>query len=103
MAKLVYFWAMLPLGFTFVNVVNLQNERKNPFLDNHMSYKSFIQTVTLVGPIFYLVSCIVVLRGTNDLVGYCDRRLSEDFNDSIAKAYADPTPSCHLYTDTEIF
>ena len=33
LGKFVYYSIMNVVGFTFVNIVNLQNVRKNPFLD----------------------------------------------------------------------
>lgn len=66
-----YYWIMLLIGFVFVNLVNLQNERKNPFLDSHYEYTSFIQTALLVGPALYFVTSMVELRGPHDLTSWC--------------------------------
>lgn len=107
--QLIYYWIMLPIGFTFVNLVNLRNERKNPFLDNHLSYKSFIQTVTIVAPAFFFISAIVALRGQHDLDGYCQsgvsfkrevRMTGDPFFDSLPQ---DEEPSCKTYTLYEVF
>lgn len=107
--QLFYYWIMLPVGFTFVNIVNLSNERKNPFLDNHMSYRSFFLTVTLVAPVFFFVSAIVTLRGQHDLDGYCHTELvpqkqvyltGDPFLDSLPR---DPEPECKVYTRDQVF
>ena len=62
---------MLLLGFVFVNVVNLQNERKNPFLDSHYEYRSFILTAVMYAPILYVATSVAELRGPHDLSGFC--------------------------------
>ena len=108
--QLIYYWIMLPVGFTFVNLVNLRNERKNPFLDHHLSYKSFVLTVTVVAPAFFFISAIITLRGQHDLDGYCNSDFvpilgkpsmtGDTFLDSLP---VDETPSCKTYTLQEVF
>ena len=60
------------IGFTFVNIINLQNERHNPILDNHMSPNSFYKTVLIVGPVFFINSGIFMMRGAHDICGHKD-------------------------------
>ena len=101
---------MLPVGFTFVNLVNLRNERKNPFLDCHLSYKSFLLTVTVIAPLFFFVSAIVTLRGQHDLDGYCTSDFMPKQQETVLTGDAfldslpsDETPSCKTYTLQEVF
>ena len=66
-AKFWYYWIMNLIGFTFVNVVNLQNERHCPILDAHMSPASFYKTALIVSPVLFIVSMNVNLRAQNDI------------------------------------
>ena len=103
--QFVYYWIMLPVGFTFVNLVTLKNERKNPFLDNHMSYRSFILIITVIAPVFFFVSAIVALRGQNDLDGYCHSqyRPESEEREILDTFPQDETPSCKKYDFGEVF
>jgi hypothetical protein len=69
--SIIYYYVMLIIGFLFVNIVNLQNVRKDPTLDNHMERHSFWATVFMVGPILAAVSATIMLRGRYDEAGYC--------------------------------
>ena len=69
--KFVYYYIMNAVGFIFVNIVNLQNERKNPILDHHMSPASFYKTLIFVSPAIFVLSSNVSLRGKQDLSSYC--------------------------------
>ena len=67
--KFGFYWIMNLLGFTFVNIVNLQNVRKCPILDQHMSPASFYKTALIVAPWLFIESMNVNLRGKYDLSG----------------------------------
>lgn len=60
------------IGTTFVNLVTLQNKRKNPFLDQHYKMDSFYKTLLVVSPVMFFVTHNVNLRGSYDLKSYCD-------------------------------
>lgn len=68
--QLAFYMIMLPLGFTFINLINLQNERKNVFLGRDGTYRDFKITIGL-SVILFFFSGIVVLRQTFDLESYC--------------------------------
>ena len=55
------------IGFSYVNMVTLRNERGNHFHDQHRNNKSFILTVFVVSPVLYLLSMIVTLRDRYDV------------------------------------
>jgi len=63
LAKLVYYWLMNVAGYTFVNIVTLQNERKNPFHDAHENCKSFYKMAFGLVPFLFLISTNVTLKG----------------------------------------
>ena len=69
-SKFVYYWFMNLVGYTFVNIVNLQNVRKCPILDQHMSPKSFYKTALVVAPALFFISMNVNLMGEYDLKSY---------------------------------
>lgn len=68
--QLAYYLIMLPVGFTFINLVNLQNERKNPFKGHDGTFKDFKLTFVFAIMLF-MFSGIVVLRQDYDLDTYC--------------------------------
>ncbi len=61
---------MLPIGFIFINVVNLKYERKNPIKGSDGTYKDFKMTFGFALLLFFF-SGIVVLRQDFDLDTYC--------------------------------
>lgn len=68
LGKFLYWMVMVVAGFTYINLVNLTNLRRNPFLDNHMSPSSFYKTVGLVAPALFVLSMNINIRGKEDLV-----------------------------------
>ena len=59
------------VGFVFINVVNLANTRKNPFIGGNGGYKDFkILMATAVA--FFFISGIVILRQKYDMINYCE-------------------------------
>jgi hypothetical protein len=66
--KFLYFWVMMLVGYTFVNVVTLENVRGNPTFDNHMNSKSFKKVAIFLIPFLFVMSMNVNLRGKYDLV-----------------------------------
>ena len=70
-SKMLYYYIMNLLGFTYVNVVTLRYERYNPFADIHdNSLASFFKLAFIVAPILSFATAIVVLRGENDRSAY---------------------------------
>lgn len=61
---------MYIIGFTFVEVVNLQNYRKDPFMSRDGSYKDIKMQVMMAVGMFALAG-MVTLRQKNDLSEYC--------------------------------
>lgn len=59
--QLAYYSIMLIMGFMFINIVNLRNERKNPFKGSDGTYKDFKVLIVLCFVLFF-ASGIVVLR-----------------------------------------
>lgn len=59
--QLVYYSIMMIMGFMFINLVNLRNERKNPFKGSDGTYKDFKILLILCFVLFF-ASGIVVLR-----------------------------------------
>ena len=128
---MLFYTVMLLVGFVFVNVVNLRNERKNPFKGSDGTYADFKKTV-LASVIVFFTSAIVMLKQTYDLSSYCtpgqehttpnihaitenaihtvnylntDSVLPHIFMSIEKMNYAGmlKTPACHLYTDYEVF
>lgn len=60
--SLVFYLVMNGVGFAFVEIVNLQNERGNPFIDRYGSYNSIKWALIIAGIIFGF-SGVVTLRG----------------------------------------
>ena len=58
-------------GAIFVNIVNLLNKRGNPIWDQRNSPQSFYKMIFFIIPALFFMSGVVVLRGQNDLNGYC--------------------------------
>jgi len=67
LGKFFYYWFMCLAGFTFVNIVNLKNERKCPIWDNHDSPASFYKTALYVAPALFMISMNVNLSSQKDL------------------------------------
>ena len=61
---------MWVVGFTFIEVVNLQNKRGNPFLGADGTYGT-IKKAIIFSVLFFFLSGIVVLRQKEDLSNYC--------------------------------
>jgi len=87
--NLVYYLIMNVMGYTFVNLINLQNERKNPFLDAHYSSASFWKVVCIYTPINFMISTMFMMKGIHDETGFCSHR----------SAIAD----CNVYTKKQVF
>ena len=86
--SVAYFYVMMIVGFLFVNIVNLQNVRKDPTLDNHMERHSFWATVTIFGPILAITSGMIVLRSKFNEAGYCQNTETQiEFNPFMVAAY----------------
>jgi len=125
-AKFLFHYVMQLIGFTFVNIVNLQNVRKNPILDQHMSPASFYKTAAIVGPAIFLISQNGNIRGRNDVSSYCTADNMElempksEFQPELMLPAADPmmqlfdsigrmgyfevtSIGCHIYNGTEVF
>jgi hypothetical protein len=60
------------IGTSFINVVNLQNVRKNPFLDTYYTYDSFKKTVFIACPCLFFVTSMIMLKGRYDMNEYCN-------------------------------
>ena len=60
----IYYLIMNCVGFTFLNVVNIERERESPLMDADHEYKTFVKTVFIVTPIIFFASGIVSMRGT---------------------------------------
>ena len=56
-----FFLVMYAVGFTFVEIVNLQNERSNPFIGKDGTYKDIKWAVTIAAMMFAF-SGMVTLR-----------------------------------------
>jgi len=69
--QLAYYSVMLMMGFTFINLVNLRNERSNPFKGSDGTYSDFKITF-LISLVLFISSSIVILRQTYDLSSYCE-------------------------------
>jgi hypothetical protein len=66
----LFFVIMYAIGFTFVSVVNLQNQRANPFIGKDGTYKDIKWTV-VIAAMMYVLAGTVTLRSKEDLSGYC--------------------------------
>jgi len=67
----VYYAIMLVTGFMFINIVNLKNSRKNPFLGAR-GYADFKYNLFLAFFLF-LTSGVVIFRHSHDLSSYCEK------------------------------
>lgn len=65
-----FFVCMYVIGFTFVSVVNLQNQRANPFIGKDGTYKD-IKWAVIIACMMYCLAGIVTLREKEDLSSYC--------------------------------
>lgn len=70
LGSMFYFLIMYGVGFAFVEVVNLQNERGNPFIGKNGTYKDITWALIIAG-IMFIFSGMVTLRGKDDLYSYC--------------------------------
>ena len=61
LGALIYYLIANVIGFTYVNMVTLRNERKNPIHDARSSKESFFKII-LISPILFFMSSIVTLR-----------------------------------------
>jgi hypothetical protein len=61
---------MYAVGFAFVEVVNLTNERGNPFIGKDGTYKD-IKWAVMIAALMYAFAGVVTLRGKEDLAQYC--------------------------------
>ena len=113
---------MLALGFTFINVVNLQNERHNPFKGSDGTYADF-KIALVVSVVLFFASSIVVLRQNYDLSSYCNSNHVHEMVAPILDTIdvkaplhqlfisiekmnymaSVATPQCHIYSDHEVF
>ena len=60
-------WMILMItGFAFVNIFNLQNERKSPFKSRNGTFKD-IKILVLAGVILYFTAPIIALRSRHDM------------------------------------
>ena len=59
------------IGTTFINVVNLQNVRKNPFLDTYYTYDSLKKTIFIACPSLFFVTSMIMLKIRYDQNEYC--------------------------------
>lgn len=66
-----FFVLMYAIGFTFVSVVNLQNQRANPFIGKDGTYKDIKWAVTIAA-LMYMLAGMVTLRSKEDLSSYCN-------------------------------
>lgn len=66
----LFFIAMYIIGFTFVEVVNLQNYRKDPFMGRDGTYKDFKSQV-LMAVLMFALAGMVTTRQKMDLNEYC--------------------------------
>ncbi len=62
--------AMYVIGFSFVEVVNLQNYRKDPFMSRDGSYKD-IKTQVIMAALMFALAGMVTMRQKLDLSEYC--------------------------------
>jgi len=71
-AQLFFYVCMFAIGFSFVVVVNLGNNRPNPFMSSNGTYKDIKWTMVYAFA-FFLASGIVVLKQREDLDSYCHK------------------------------
>ena len=66
----MYYIIMNVLGFSYVNKVTLNNERRSHFKDNHQNFKSFVKTLVVWTLLLFFVSTNVCIRSNNDFGKY---------------------------------
>ena len=73
LGKPILYLCLNLLGFTFVNTYVLLAQRRNPFHDRwgNVRTHSLLKVVLVATPPLYLSSIHVLLRGKNDLQGFC--------------------------------
>ena len=64
--KFFLWMTLMASGFAFVNLVNLMNQRRNPFRGRDGTYKDFCILMT-VGAGLYFVAPIIALRSRHDM------------------------------------
>jgi len=84
--KLILWMGLAIVGFTFVGVVNLQNERRNPFMSRDGSYKD-IKKLIPIAFVIYFVAAIVLLRDKYDMRRGCPVINSEFLNQAEELGY----------------
>ena len=65
-----FFIVMYAVGFAFVEVVNLQNYRGDPFMSRDGSYKDINKQVWMAA-LMFIVAGVVTIRAKMDLSEYC--------------------------------
>jgi len=55
------------IGISYVNIVTLRFERRNPFHNCFRNYNSTITTFLLITPFMFLISSIQVLKSKKDM------------------------------------
>lgn len=70
LSKFFTWMFLLVVGFTFVNVSNLNGERSNVFMSRDGSYKD-IKGLLKLGVVLFFIAPIIFLRGKYDLEEYC--------------------------------
>lgn len=60
--SMVFYLVMNGVGFAFVEIVNLRNERGNPFIGRDGTYKD-IKWALIIAGIIFAFSGVVTLRG----------------------------------------
>jgi len=83
------------LGFVYVNLVNLGNDR--PFMSRHNTYYD-IAYLIYMSVIIYFIGGIVTFRSKYALSGYCDNIEDAQYYSSIPEN----NPRCYVYSDWEI-
>lgn len=76
--KFIYWMLLAAIGFTFVNVVNLGYERKNPWKSRDGSYKDIKKLIPIAFALFF-ASALVFLRGEHDMQRNCQPSFSSEF------------------------
>ena len=84
---ILFFLVIYVVGFTFVSVVNLQNQRANPFIGADGTYGDIKFNVILTCLMFAFAG-MVTLRQKDDLSNYCkSNTLNLAFNNNVEKNF----------------
>lgn len=65
--KYIFYLIMNLIGISYVNVVTLRFERRNPFHNCFRNYNSTITTFLLITPFIFFISSIQVLKSKKDM------------------------------------